>query len=82
RRNIDAWWPAIEAGAEAIVQTASGCGAFVKEYGKLLRDDPRYASKAQRVSELARDLVEILAEEPLERLQAEPSQATLQAALP
>ena len=32
RNNIDAWWPAIEAGAEAILQTASGCGAFVKEY--------------------------------------------------
>ncbi|TDY16951.1 glycolate oxidase iron-sulfur subunit [Paraburkholderia sp. BL6665CI2N2] len=70
RRNIDAWWPAIEAGAEAIVQTASGCGAFVKEYGHLLRGDPRYASKAQRVSELARDLVEVLAGEPLDRLQA------------
>jgi glycolate oxidase iron-sulfur subunit len=60
RRNIDAWWPAIEAGAEAIVQTASGCGAFVKEYGHLLQDDPHYASKAQRVSELAQDLVEVL----------------------
>jgi glycolate oxidase iron-sulfur subunit len=70
RRNIDAWWPAIEAGAEAIVQTASGCGAFVKEYGHLLRGDPRYASKAQRVSELARDLAEVLASEPLDRLQA------------
>ncbi|NPT34383.1 glycolate oxidase subunit GlcF [Paraburkholderia xenovorans] len=70
RRNIDAWWPAIEAGAEAIVQTASGCGAFIKEYGHLLRDDPRYASKAQRVSELARDLVEVLANEPLGQLQA------------
>nr|WKF55999.1 Lactate utilization protein A [Paraburkholderia busanensis] len=69
RRNIDAWWPAIEAGAEAIVQTASGCGAFVKEYGHLLRDDPRYASKAQRVAGLARDLVEVLANEPLGRLQ-------------
>ncbi|MEZ0604361.1 glycolate oxidase subunit GlcF [Paraburkholderia sp. IW21] len=70
RRNIDAWWPAIEAGAEAIVQTASGCGAFVKEYGHLLCNDPRYASKAQRVSELARDLVEVLANEPLDQLQA------------
>jgi glycolate oxidase iron-sulfur subunit len=70
RRNIDAWWPAIEAGAETIVQTASGCGAFIKEYGHLLRDDPRYASKAQRVSELARDLVEVLANEPLGQLQA------------
>uniref|UniRef100_UPI0028AD550B glycolate oxidase subunit GlcF n=1 Tax=Pseudomonas sp. TaxID=306 RepID=UPI0028AD550B len=68
RRNIDAWWPAIEAGAEAILQTASGCGAFVKEYGHLLRDDPAYAAKAARVSELARDLVEVLREEPLEKL--------------
>ena len=33
RRNIDAWWPGIEKGAEAIVQTASGCGAFIKDYG-------------------------------------------------
>jgi glycolate oxidase iron-sulfur subunit len=40
RRIFDAWWPAIEAGAEAILQTASGCDAFVKEYGHLLRDDP------------------------------------------
>ena len=52
------------------MQTASGCGAFVKEYGHLLRDDPHYAAKAQRVSELARDLVEVVAREPLERLQA------------
>ncbi|CAL8478377.1 glycolate oxidase subunit GlcF [Caballeronia sp. S22] len=70
RRNIDAWWPAIEAGAEAIVQTASGCGAFIKEYGHLLRDDPQYAAKAARVSELARDLVEVLGAEPLDALRS------------
>ncbi|MCE5981716.1 glycolate oxidase subunit GlcF [Pseudomonas sp. LF19] len=68
RRNIDAWWPAIEAGAEAIVQTASGCGAFVKEYAKLLQGDAQYAAKARRVSELARDLVEVISVEPLEPL--------------
>ncbi|MDF0731959.1 glycolate oxidase subunit GlcF [Pseudomonas entomophila] len=68
RRNIDAWWPAIEAGAEAIVQTASGCGAFVRDYGHLLEGDPAYAEKAARVSALARDLVEVLRAEPLERL--------------
>ncbi|WP_312521298.1 glycolate oxidase subunit GlcF [Stutzerimonas nitrititolerans] len=68
RRNIDAWWPAIEAGAEAIVQTASGCGAFVKEYGHLLRDDPVYASKAARVSALTKDLVEVLRLTELEQL--------------
>ncbi|MNZ51080.1 Lactate utilization protein A [compost metagenome] len=68
RRNIDAWWPAIEAGAEAIVQTASGCGAFVKDYGHMLAGDPAYAAKAARVSVLARDLVEVLAGEALEQL--------------
>ncbi len=60
RRNIDAWWPQIEQGAEAIVITASGCGAVVKEYGYLLRDDPAYAEKAARVAQLARDPVEVL----------------------
>ncbi|ATH76497.1 MULTISPECIES: glycolate oxidase subunit GlcF [Halomonadaceae] len=69
RANIDAWWPQIEQGAEAIVQTASGCGAFVKEYADMLKDDPAYAAKAQRVSALAKDIVEILRDEPLEALQ-------------
>ncbi|WP_256080605.1 glycolate oxidase subunit GlcF [Massilia sp. YIM B04103] len=60
RRNIDAWWPYVEAGAEAIVMTASGCGVTVKEYGHLLAHDAHYAAKAQRISELTRDLSEIL----------------------
>ena len=60
RRNIDAWWPEIEAGAEAIVMTASGCGVMVKEYGHLLRNDPHYAEKARRVSALTKDLCEVL----------------------
>ena len=55
RRNIDAWWPHIESGAEALVVTASGCGAVVREYGHLLRDDPAYAEKAARIASLARD---------------------------
>ena len=68
RENIDAWWPAVERGAEAIVQTASGCGAFVKDYGKMLADDPAYAAKAERISRIALDLVEVLRAEPLESL--------------
>jgi glycolate oxidase iron-sulfur subunit len=68
RRNIDAWWPSIENGAEAIVQTASGCGAFIKDYGHLLSADPAYAEKAKKVSALAKDLVEVLRDEPLEKL--------------
>jgi glycolate oxidase iron-sulfur subunit len=69
RRNIDAWWPAIEAGAEALVMTASGCGAMVSEYGYLLRDDPTYAEKAKRVSELCKDLSQILLGEDLSTLE-------------
>lgn len=65
RRNLDAWWPYIEAGAEALIITASGCGAVVKEYGELLKHDERYAAKAARVSALARDLCEVLAQEDL-----------------
>jgi glycolate oxidase iron-sulfur subunit len=65
RRNIDAWWPQVEAGAEAVVMTASGCGAMVKDYGTLLARDPAYAGKAARVSALTRDLSEILAGEDL-----------------
>lgn len=60
RRNIDAWWPHVEAGAEAIVMNASGCGAMVKEYAHLLRHDPAYAAKAERVVGLTRDLAELL----------------------
>ncbi len=68
RRNIDAWWPYIEEGCEAIVMTASGCGATVKEYGKLLKDDPLYAEKAIQISALTKDLVEVLSQQPLEKL--------------
>jgi len=62
RANIDAWWPYVEQGAEAIVMNASGCGATVKEYGHLLRDDPVYVEKAQRITEMTRDISEVLPE--------------------
>jgi glycolate oxidase iron-sulfur subunit len=65
RRNIDAWWPHVENGAEAIVITASGCGLMVKEYGAALLGDVGYASKAARISELTRDLSEILGRDKL-----------------
>lgn len=62
RRNIDAWWPSVEDGCEAIITTASGCGVMVKDYGHVLADDPVYAAKASRVSELSRDIIEVLTE--------------------
>jgi len=60
RASIDAWWPHIERGVEAIVMNASGCGVTVKEYGHLLKDDPAYAEKAARVSAITKDLSELL----------------------
>ncbi|MBW8328955.1 MAG: glycolate oxidase subunit GlcF [Thiobacillus sp.] len=63
RRNIDAWLPHLDAGTEAIVMTASGCGVMVKDYGWLLRADPVYAKKAARVSAATRDISEILVAE-------------------
>jgi glycolate oxidase iron-sulfur subunit len=61
RANIDAWWPHVESGAvEAIVMNASGCGVTVREYGHILQHDAAYAAKAKRISELTRDLSELL----------------------
>ncbi|MBT9507909.1 glycolate oxidase subunit GlcF [Rhodoferax sp.] len=67
RANIDAWWPYLQsrsgdAGVEAIIMNASGCGVTVKEYGHILRDDPVYADKAARISALTKDLSEWLPE--------------------
>jgi glycolate oxidase iron-sulfur subunit len=70
RRNIEAWWPHIEAGCEAIVMTASGCGVHVKDYGHLLAGDPAYATRARRVAALTKDLGEILAGEELGALKS------------
>ncbi len=75
RRNIDAWLPHLDAGVEAIVMTASGCGVMVKDYGWLLRNDPAYSEKAARVSAATKDLSEILAaeREALKPLAARPA---------
>src|SRR5256885_14057325 len=63
RRNVDALWPHIEAGAEAVVVTASACASMLSEYGRLLRDDPDYAARAARVAALARDIAQVAAAE-------------------
>jgi glycolate oxidase iron-sulfur subunit len=70
RRNIDAWWPYVEDGVEAIINTASGCGVVVKDYGKLLANDGQYAQKAAEISRLAKDLSEILVDEDLSKLKS------------
>lgn len=72
RNNIDAWWPYIEQGAEAIVSTASGCGVMLKDYAHLLKQDEQYAEKAEKISAMAKDIGEILTAEtlPVDRIQA------------
>ena len=77
RRNIDAWYPAIEAGAEALVVTASGCAAHLQDYPHLLADDPAYAQKATRLAALLRDPLQILSKEPIARLRLRPRTARL-----
>ena len=67
RANIDAWWPHVQGqpgtpGVEAIVMNASGCGVTIKDYGHILHDDPAYAAKAARISELTQDVSEWLPE--------------------
>jgi len=74
RRNIDAWWPYIEAGAESVITTASGCGVMVKDYGHVLQDDDQYAQKAARISSLCKDIVEVLQHEDLSRFKARASE--------
>ncbi len=59
RRNIDAF---LAAEPDAVVVTAAGCGAAMKGYGHLLKDDPIYAARAESVAALTRDATEYLAE--------------------
>ena len=68
RENINAWIEALDNGVEAIVMSASGCGAMVKDYAYLLRNDPQYATKAKRVVKATKDLFEVLATEPLDAI--------------
>lgn len=68
RRRIDAWCAALDAGAEAIVMTASGCGQFVRDYPGLFNDDPTYRARALRVAGATRDIAEIISAEDLSGL--------------
>ncbi|MCB1801086.1 MAG: glycolate oxidase subunit GlcF [Gammaproteobacteria bacterium] len=77
RQNIDAWYSAIADGAEALVVSASGCGAHVADYAHLLANDPAYAEKARQVVALLRDPVQILAEAPLDQLAVKPRDARI-----
>jgi len=60
RKNIDSWWSQIEAGAEAVLITASGCGSMVKDYAHLFENDPVYREKAEKIVAMTRDISEVL----------------------
>ncbi|MDQ7761983.1 hypothetical protein CJ027_021355, partial [Xanthomonas sontii] len=62
KQTIDAWDAEIAKGLDAILVTASGCGTTIKDYGFMFRDDPAYAEKARRVSALAKDVTEYVAQ--------------------
>jgi glycolate oxidase iron-sulfur subunit len=60
RRNIDAWWPEVERGVEAIITSSSACSVMVRDYGHLLQNDPEYADKARRIAALADDITAVI----------------------
>ncbi|MDQ7075790.1 MAG: glycolate oxidase subunit GlcF [Gammaproteobacteria bacterium] len=74
KQNIDLWWPEIEAGAEALVTTASGCGAFIQQYAEHLADEPEYADKAKKLVALCKDIAEIVNNEDLQKITLKQSQ--------
>jgi glycolate oxidase iron-sulfur subunit len=68
RRNIDAFEPFLDSDDSAtIIINAAGCGALLKEYGELLKNDPEYAGRALRFSSRVRDLTEFLAQGEVRR---------------
>jgi len=69
RRNIDAFEQFLTATNESatIIINAAGCGALLKEYGELLKDDPRYAARATQFSESVRDVTEFLVQGEIRR---------------
>jgi glycolate oxidase iron-sulfur subunit len=76
RKNIDAL---ADAGFDAILTNAGGCGSTLKEYDELLEHDPRYAGPARRFVSLMKDVNEFLASTGLNpRMGEVPGVATYQ----
>ena len=73
RANVDAWTAELDGdGLDAVVVNASGCGTTVKDYGFMLREDPVYADKARRISDLTRDISELMQDLGLRRASGAP----------
>jgi glycolate oxidase iron-sulfur subunit len=63
RHNVDVLSGSLDAGAQAIVSTASACAAMFADYGRLLQDDPAYAARGARVAAAVRDISQVVAAE-------------------
>lgn len=59
RQNIEAWE---RCQPDVIAVTASGCASTVKDYGHMLKDDPLWAERAAKISALAKDISEVIAD--------------------
>jgi glycolate oxidase iron-sulfur subunit len=77
RKNIERWWPAIEAGAEALILTATGCAPTVLDYGRLMEQDRKYAEKAARIASMAQDISAFLLNQDLRPLDIKPEDRSL-----
>jgi glycolate oxidase iron-sulfur subunit len=77
RRNVEACVELLDAGAECVVSTASACGLMVKDYGRLLANDPAFAERSRRVAEATRDLSEIIGAGDLARAGLAPGAGSL-----
>ncbi len=62
RKNIDNWYEKLSGKYDCLVSTSSGCSAFIKQYGTIMRADRNYVEKASFVSKSCKDLVEVAAE--------------------
>ena len=77
RKNIDRWWPAFEAGAEALLLTASGCAPTVMDYGRLLQHDAGYAGKAEKLASISQDISSYMEQQNLEQFASKLPEDTL-----
>lgn len=65
KANVDAWCDYLDQGVQAIISNASGCGAMIKDYVHLLRNERDYVEKAKRVVEATHDISEFLLKQDL-----------------
>jgi glycolate oxidase iron-sulfur subunit len=63
RRNIEAFEAA---NVDAVIVNAAGCGAAMKEYGRLLRHDIAFAKRAEHFGAKVKDVLEFVADQPFE----------------